>query len=158
MSEPCHQYWLYPPGLKHMGLDEASLLTFSRPFVEGMSDSLRARALGDDPSQWEWGNSSNREPLDIVLLVFARSPELLEEKGLTLEGMCRGGGVKALRILETTEWSGREHFGFRDGLSQPMILGIGGKEEKEEKEKTKKRNKRKKRSLDEARRNRARLS
>ena len=117
-------------GLKNMGLDDASLLTFSRPFVEGMSDSLRAQALGDDPFQWEWGNPGNKESLDIVLLVFARTQELLDEKRRMFEGMCRGGGVKMLRILETTEWSGREHFGFKDGLSQPVIRGMDKDEEK----------------------------
>jgi Dyp-type peroxidase family len=109
-------------GMKAIGLEEAALRTFSTPFIEGMSDYLRARLLRDEPGDWLWGNNTGRSE-DILLLVFARTPEQLEQQRHTLLAMCVLGGLTVLRVLETTRQTEFEHFGFRDGISQPVMSG-----------------------------------
>ena len=46
-------------GLERLGVPTSALATFSREFLEGMDDDVRAEALGDrgdnDPSTWQWG-------------------------------------------------------------------------------------------------------
>lgn len=109
-------------GMKALGLEEAALRTFSTPFIEGMSDYLRARILGDEPEDWLWGNNTGQSE-DILLLVFACTPEQLDQQRHTLIEMCRLRGLTPLRVLETTGQTGFEHFGFKDGISQPVMRG-----------------------------------
>ena len=114
-------------GLKQIGLPDDGLTTFPRQFQEGMALPDRARILGDvgdeDPSQWQFGGPSN-DPLHVLLMLFAHTTEARQalidqhQAALTANG---------LRILhqENSERprKNEEHFGFRDGLSQPAIDG-----------------------------------
>ena len=43
-------------GMAELGLSEATLATFSRPFIEDMAQ----RHLGDLPDQWTWGRPDHR--------------------------------------------------------------------------------------------------
>jgi Dyp-type peroxidase family len=95
-----------------------------------MSDRLRARILGDVPAEWEWGNNTGKSE-DILLIVFASTEAKLKDERAAINEMCRLGGVTRLRFLETTRQTEFEHFGFKDGISQPVMRGDkGGKKKK----------------------------
>ncbi len=63
-------------GLAEIGLSADDLATFPAAFQHGMSDPVRARALGDvdadDPKLWNWGSGDNAA--DGIVLVYAASP------------------------------------------------------------------------------------
>ena len=117
-----------PSGLAKLGLGAETLGLFSMEFLDGMTAEHRRRVLGDTddsaPEGWSWG-APGGAPLDILLLVYAQSPaaldNALEVRDLALEG----GGIRLVRSLETAELDDREHFGFRDGVSQPSFEGLG---------------------------------
>ena len=93
-----------------------------------MTTEFRRRILGDvdasDPDGWQWGGPSTR-PVDLLLLLYARDQDTLA--GLYEEqaaGFAAGGLVQIGR-LDTSTLTDREHFGFRDGISQPTVEGLG---------------------------------
>ncbi|MGH2950211.1 MAG: Dyp-type peroxidase [Solirubrobacteraceae bacterium] len=101
------------PGLRRLAGDVAE--EFSREFVEGMTTEHRRRLLRDDPADWRWGN----EPVDVLLLAYGADEEALAAHGL-------GPGVRLVRELDTIPLEPHEHFGFRDGISQPRLAELGG--------------------------------
>ncbi|HTE24190.1 Dyp-type peroxidase [Flavitalea sp.] len=128
-------------GLKQLGLAENILSTFSREFIEGMSfsypdphnpgEKIRERSilLGDvkssDPKNWHWGNEDQR--VDAILLLYAETKEALEK----LRTDCYESLQKGLSLVYNAETypynpkeAIREHFGFSDGISQPIIKGF----------------------------------
>lgn len=110
---------------------------FPREFAEGMAPpttnddgiSRRSGQLGDvgpnAPSEWRWGGlRPGTKPPHILLMVFA--PSDVTDHARTLAGHEDATGVHVTDIL--TGWlpaDKTEHFGFRDGLSQPVIAGYG---------------------------------
>src|SRR5579859_4896905 len=134
-------------GLKQLGLPEAVRATFSRPFIEGMSYpfsdpdnpgnpgdpsgiiSERSTVLGDTgrsaPANWYWGYG--KYYVDCVLLLYAENRAALD---ILLHEVYTGKatGLKLVRECEDFEYDenklSREHFGFSDGISQPIIKGF----------------------------------
>jgi Dyp-type peroxidase family len=114
-------------GLRRLGLADEVLQQFSNEFVHGMTTEHRRRALGDvgdsAPERWDWGGPST-DPVGAVLLLYARdTPEL----GVLLEEQSRllvEAGIEVQRKLETSNLDGFEPFGFRDGISQPIVEGL----------------------------------
>ena len=130
------------PGLKKLGLDEEALYSFDDTFIEGMApksgeDETTRRAglladLGENHSwRWRWGgqNYPAQEDIHILLLVYASRRELVD-KALD-ELLHANSGLKCCTHrdakAEATGWrtwlSEREHFGFLDAISQPIIKG-----------------------------------
>ena len=112
-------------GLRALGLDEDSLRTFDRAFWEGMDAPYRQRILGDDgpsaPEHWHWGNEDT--PVHVLLMVFAKTDDALETRIGQMRERYRG--VSEAKRLESRLFDpGREHFGFRDGISQPIVEGL----------------------------------
>lgn len=112
-------------GLRALGLDEDTLRTFDRAFWEGMDAPYRQRILGDagesHPDEWRWGNDAS--PVHLLVMVFAADAEILRTRidevrtGLT--------GLTETQHLNTNSFDpAREHFGFRDGISQPIVDGL----------------------------------
>lgn len=115
-------------GLRRLGLPESILATFSVEFADGLVESHRSRILGDvgpsAPSGWSWGGPST-PPVDILVLLFASDQQALEASyGEITAGLPQGGLTKLMR-LDTSDLHFKEHFGFRDGVSQPTIAGTG---------------------------------
>lgn len=116
-------------GLSKLGLDPAGLSTFPRAFREGMATEHRARVLGDSkesaPPEWRWGNEQN--PIDILLLVFAADERELEAQlGRQRDGIQASGGVQEVLALSAgRQPDTKEHFGFADGIAQPVIEDSG---------------------------------
>jgi Dyp-type peroxidase family len=115
-------------GLAKLGLGAETLATFPLELVEGMTTEFRRRILGDvdasDPDGWQWGGPSTR-PVDLLLLLYARDQEamavLYEEQAAGFAA----GGLAQVERLDTSTLTDREHFGFRDGISQPTVEGLG---------------------------------
>lgn len=118
------------PGLEALGLDAETVRTFSQEFREGMADPSRARRLGDirgsAPDLWEIGGSKTapEEQIHALLILQDRTPEALETHRTEERGRLPAGLREAVPA-ETgcQEKSTREHFGFRDGISQPAVEG-----------------------------------
>ena len=115
-------------GLRKLGLPKEILEGFPREFVQGMA--ARKEFLGDvgpnDPSHWDMPHAGNG--LDIGLFIMAGSEELRDAKAaIGREAVAGLGGVRTIHRLDVgLPPTGREHFGFVDGISRPYIEGQGG--------------------------------
>lgn len=115
-------------GLRKLQLGPQPLSMFSDEFLGGMTEQHRRRALGDwgdsAPEQWEWGGPAG-DPIDVLVLLYAADEpglrNVLDEHLHALDT----GGIRVVRTLDTSRLEAREHFGFRDGISQPRIAGLG---------------------------------
>lgn len=114
-------------GLRALGMDDATLRTFAREFMEGMTEPHRARHILNDrdesaPEKWRWGGKDTH----IALLLFARDDATLAQQHAEL----RAGfsGVTETHLLDTYSFEGaKEHFGFNDGIAQPIMEGLSRK-------------------------------
>ena len=93
-----------------------------------MTSAHRSRLLGDAdaaaPEHWSWGGPKNPQ-VHALLLVFARDETVLAES-LTRHRMeAAAHGLREVAVLDTQDIGRGEHFGFRDGLSQPTMTGVG---------------------------------
>ncbi|HEY5465217.1 MAG TPA: hypothetical protein VIJ95_18290 [Hanamia sp.] len=116
-------------GLQTLGLSKNNLRTFSREFREGMVTLHRQRLLGDqdsnDPQNWNWGGSDN-ETVHIILMAFDISEEKLNNRTQQLLMELGQNGLKEILVLDAPTFpEGKEHFGFRESISQPAIIGSG---------------------------------
>lgn len=135
-------------GLQAMGLDAATLMTFSPPFQEGMHQTDRRRRLSDLPHNGTvveggplWGGNTPEtfpDPDDPVgptaltvhaaLLLYAADLAALGAVEQAATASLVAHGVEAVRRLDLSlrydaTQRAREHFGFADGLSQPVPFG-----------------------------------
>lgn len=115
-------------GLTSLGLHKNNLGTFSREFREGMVTDHRQRLLGDvdsnDPSNWQWGAPGN-EKIDLILLVFGKDETTTDNYYIQLKNQF-SASLKEVHVLKGNPLpNDKEHFGFKDGISQPAIIGSG---------------------------------
>jgi len=115
-------------GLMHLGLDDETLATFSRPFLEGMTTPHRSRILGDAdenaPSNWNCGGTDVSKAVDILLLVFAQDENTLAAVLAERRAELVPSGIAELQTLGAgRQPDSHEHFGFADGMGQPAIEG-----------------------------------
>ncbi len=120
--------------LKNLELDDETLKTFSRPFLEGMTTPHRQRILGDNddnaPKEWVWGGNNaddlpdETKAVDIVLMVYAENEDLLNVLLAEKRAEFKQNGIEELRTLSAgRQDDSHEHFGFADGMGQPAIEG-----------------------------------
>ena len=116
------------PGLQRLGLPGPVLEGFPLELRGGMAAEHRARILGDvdgsAPKHWSFGGPTT-DPVDVLLLVYARDNAALAALLAPLLREAADSGLRELVRLETSDLGGVEHFGFRDGISQPLIAGAG---------------------------------
>jgi Dyp-type peroxidase family len=122
LPETALQVAVSAAGLAALGVDEALMHGFAEEFLVGMAgDEDRSRRLGDQedshPSRWAWGSGENQP--HVLLLLYAL-PGCLAAFRKGLESLW-SAGFELIQALETADRSGREPFGFRDGLSQPEV-------------------------------------
>jgi Dyp-type peroxidase family len=116
-------------GLRGLGLPEGSLAGFPDEFAGGMTTDHRRRILGDvgesAPELWRWGGPANS--VDAVLLLYAEGQAGLESLADRHAGAAAlaAAGLAEVRRLDTSPLTGTEPFGFRDGISQPLIAELG---------------------------------
>lgn len=127
INETCLNLGFTGKGLIALGYNnEENMHSFSREFREGMVTPHRQRLLGDfdssDPSKWQWGGPAN-ERVDIILMVFGKNDAIAEICFLSLKQQFEPA-LSVVHILNGKSLpNDREHFGFRDGISQPVIKG-----------------------------------
>jgi Dyp-type peroxidase family len=141
-------------GLAVLGLNDENLNAFSREFRQGMVSPHRTRLLGDfessAPENWKWGNNSNdaddpnnsmdpqylNDPIHLCLMVFGNDKESdddIEKDKIVclnyyekLKSQFEENGLREVHAIDgQTQPDNKEHFGFRDGISQPIIEGSG---------------------------------
>ncbi len=128
-------------GLVQLGLPKAVTGTFSRQFIEGMNFTYpdpgdpktiireRPQLLGDtqrnDPGNWHWG--SGEKWVDCVLMLYAECSNDLQVLINDAYEKIKSG-VELIHMGEDFEYDpkkiSKEHFGFSDGISQPIIKGL----------------------------------
>ena len=129
LPDTCLNIAFTAPGLKALGMTDKNVKTFSAEFREGMTAPHRQRLLGDydnsAPDNWVWGGTKN-DPVHIILLVFGKDEPTCLRYYNDLKAQYDGHGVTEQRILVGQTLPGaKEHFGFRDGIGQPIIAGSG---------------------------------
>jgi len=111
-------------GLRALGLPEESLATFPREFVQGMADPERSRVLGDlgvhEPKHWDFGGKQATR-VDALLLAYAASDTALDELSAELEDDFERFGLEVREEDAYLPADQREHFGFRDGISNVRV-------------------------------------
>jgi Dyp-type peroxidase family len=116
-------------GLRGLGVPEGSLAGFPDEFTSGMTTDHRRRILGDvgesAPERWRWGGPAN--PVDAVLLLYAEDQAGLGNLVDRHAGPAalESAGLAEVQRLDTSPLTGTEPFGFRDGISQPLIAELG---------------------------------
>lgn len=116
-------------GMRALGVDDDTLATFPREMQQTMADEERALVLGDEgasaPGSWSFGGPGG-PALHLVAMVYGRSAEEVAEtaRSVGLDDPARCGARLVKSIDSERIGDGREHFGFRDGLSQPQVLGM----------------------------------
>lgn len=124
-------------GLILSGLDEKDAAQFSLPFREGMTEGNRARRLHDVKAErgdghrhgWKWSGCRKTAEHEVhaLLLLYASDYDDLcmwqsqVEAALSKRG-CRVEICVNLTMMKTAEGGMKEHFGFADGISQPLPL------------------------------------
>jgi Dyp-type peroxidase family len=115
-------------GLHSLGLEGRVLGMFPNEFVEGMVTPFRRRLLGDteesDPDRWAWGGPTSA-PVHVALLLYAIDEGSLATLRDAESRRAEAHGIRTMTTLDTYDLGGSEHFGFRDGISQPAMAGLG---------------------------------
>jgi deferrochelatase/peroxidase EfeB len=137
------------PGLKALGLPYDSLMSFPPEFAMGMK--MRKDILGDNgssaPEHWDpiWRD----DPVHISISINGQLPEHIEEKyqwllslveqndGITLLTGHRGDNGEenlpyqdAKAVFEDGKPTSKEHFGYTDGIGDPVFEGLPGSKER----------------------------
>jgi Dyp-type peroxidase family len=114
------------PAFAKLGFSQTDLSNFSIPFQEGMTSNSRQQILGDcdgnSPENWAWGYDENQ--VDILLLVFAKNEETLNQQLAAIDAEIKGV-QKISSLYAGRQPDSKEHFGFLDGVGQPVIEGTG---------------------------------
>ena len=114
-------------GIKKLGLEPGIAAMFSNEFITGMVTPHRSLLLGDiaesAPAQWYWGGSDHKA-IDMVFMLFAVDDQQLTDIYTAFAQTLAANGLQEILKLDTSDIGGKEHFGFRDGISQPVIEGL----------------------------------
>jgi len=112
-------------GLSALGLSDDTLQTAPSEFQEGMSQGARPRMLGDtgdsDPSTWEIGRPGT-DPIHALVMFYGETQESLD--ALCNRYCASPDGWKELYSQDSDRTSAAEPFGFRDGMSQPIVEDV----------------------------------
>lgn len=114
-------------GLARLGLDPLVEGGFSPEFVGGMVTPHKRRLLGDvgtsAPEAWAWGGPTTPQ-VDALVLLYATDGAELDRLRIFHVTRLSGEGMRLVATLDTRELDAFEHFGFHDGISQPIIEGL----------------------------------
>ena len=111
-------------GLRVMGVEESVIDGFSDEFIMGMSgEESRSRRLGDigmnAPQKWDWGGESKKIP-HLMLMLYAKE-NAVESWRTSIETEDFAKAFHVIAELPTLYIGDIEPFGFKDGISQPVI-------------------------------------
>ena len=128
-GETCINIAFTRAGLERLGLQVEIVEQFPGEFREGMAGTPhRQRILGDDgdssPGKWLWGGPGNPET-HVLLMLYAGDAHALSVLVDEQRAQFSSSGLEQILHLDTNWLSQeREHFGFRDGVSQTGIEGF----------------------------------
>ena len=112
-------------GLERLGISKPIRDTFAREFLEGMDDDVRAESLGDrgdnDPGLWEWGHGTS---VHVLLMLYAEDKPTLGQHLTEELSRLEAGAFRVVHKETRTLPDQKEHFGWADGLSMPLIEGV----------------------------------
>jgi Dyp-type peroxidase family len=115
------------PGLAKLGLDVSVEGGFSAEFAGGIVTPHRRRLLADvgtsAPEGWAWGGPTTPQ-VDVLVLLYATAASELDALRALHEARLSAEGMRLVATLDTRELDAFEHFGFHDGISQPIIEGL----------------------------------
>ncbi len=115
------------PGLNKLNLSQHTYQQFSREFKEGIATTKRSQVLGDEasnsPEKWNWGGPST-PVIDVLLLCYADSDSALKAQISHITTEIEAYTTQLQELSTHSLFERKEHFGFKDGLSQPKIAGI----------------------------------
>ena len=112
-------------GLRALGVGDDSLAGFPAEFRDGMAS--RKQLLGDlgdsDPAHWE--DCFKSGDAHVLVMISAKDKATLSERDQNIRELVarRGGASVVVTELGAVLPTGREHFGYADGFSQPAIAG-----------------------------------
>ncbi len=118
-------------GIRRLGLDPSA--DFPLEFRQGMhAPAARSRRLGDEgdsaPENWQWGGP--RFPVHLVLMLYATDTPAVERCYRLHQERFSDAGLSEVVKLDSHALRDaigfKEHFGFRDGLSQPVVRNGNG--------------------------------
>ena len=119
---------LSAPGLAALGLPSDTLEGFSLEFREGMTTEHRRRVLGDlgrdDPAGWSWGGPDTAQ-VDGLLMLYAADEAGLDQLANRHSERLSAAGISVAAALDSTDLGDVEPFGFKDGISQPVVKEFG---------------------------------
>ncbi|HXJ03012.1 MAG TPA: Dyp-type peroxidase [Micropepsaceae bacterium] len=125
-EDPCAHLAFTLEGLRHFGCAESLLAGFSDEFRFGMTAEHRQRLLGDTgasaPDKWEWGRTD--QTMHAVLMLYTADSDQLTRVRSRYETSFRQHGISAVPRETTWLANKKEHFGFHDGITTPVIEGI----------------------------------
>ncbi len=125
-------------GLEMLGIDPEKT-SFSCEFEDGMTPDFKRWSLGDHdddddshsaPRNWDWGGTQDdAEPIHVLLMLYA--PADNDDDTVQLDRLYdahkqrfEAGGLTVVKRLSTrTLIKRKEHFGFVDGIAQPIMAG-----------------------------------
>ena len=109
-------------GLEKLGVPREVIDGFSPEFLLGMAEKNRSRRLGDigpnDPSLWRWGGP-DRIP-HLAIMMYGKEGQVAQCEA-QFKGPSWDVAFEVLERLTTSDLDDVEPFGFRDGLSQPVV-------------------------------------
>lgn len=123
-------------GLRHLGLDESQpalgLQAMPSPFRMGMA--ARAARLGDSgeeaPHAWQWTDAAGTggpPDVDAILCLYGADEGILQHLDREHRAFAHRADIAVVAAIEADPVpvgdKTYEHFGFRDGVVQPVIAG-----------------------------------
>ena len=112
-------------GLRALAVSDASLDGFPAEFRDGMAS--RAELLGDvgESAPEHWEDCFRSGDAHVLVMISAKDPAALAERDQRIRAVVadRGGASVVVTQLGGVLPTGREHFGYADGFSQPAIEG-----------------------------------
>ena len=117
-------------GLRGCGLDKALIERFGIQFNQGMTEPNRIRQLGDvKDAKLDWSGSRDSDvTVHFLLLLYTKASDDLTVWSNEVLKRMRDLGVEEKKTIQLTpmpeDGPVREHFGFVDGISQPLPVDV----------------------------------
>jgi Dyp-type peroxidase family len=118
-------------GLRMLGVSDAALATFPEEFRQGMAARASILGLGGTSAPDQWLGDLANPAVHSIVILFARDVaerdrcERQHREYLTTLPGVRVLSALDLEALPPFDGVAREHFGYRDRLSQPVIAETG---------------------------------
>ena len=129
-TSPCAAIAFTATGLVQMGLVTDPIADLATEFREGMAAPDRQHRLGDDNPETTLPGGWSNDTVHALLLLYESDDTALQAFMQVARNALTAGGVTVTRELRlslhadpTADGDPREHFGFADGISQPVPHG-----------------------------------